>query len=873
MATSRPRSRERRAAQYAAPLFSKRTAIRLCDLFIRCAVLFLLGAVPLILSGRYSALNIKEAVFQFIMMPTLMAFFIRSLLVGHIKLPRCPHWSLLGMLLLWSFVSLSYTPAKRTSIRDFVLTACALALLALFAIYLRKRRFRKISMLMMVLSATLVALGSNCQYNNIFMGILPRTSPDSIDRTWVCSTIGHNNGVAVLMMLSSFAVLSLLLAARTRLVKAFGFLVLAFLYFLILICQTRAVWIAVPIGTLLFFVIAFRDHLKGEYRAQILTGVLGGAIALLALAFLYYALTGDFEQRSNIPTIRERLSHFSPEILIVNTRTRIMSIGAFMIKDHPILGHGFNSFKYIYPKYQGDYFARFPNSPLDPTGRHTDRAHNDFLQLWVEKGLPGLLLGLWILLVHLKVACREVSERKPFQTRLLLAASIGATVSLLIVNTASFEFRVVTSAIALIFWIGLFLQLASRGRPYTIPLGAYGTKPWLRNSAMFALLILATYGCLYTTRNIMSDHYYVRGKIFRDRGYALVESGKVDEGIKHVESGAAYFKLAVQLGPYYGLVHYELAQVLGKIGEMYLTKKRDARTAERFLHEATYTMAKAGREYQYKGNYYVIGKAHAFLYYMNKHPQEGELAERNFRLAFRIYPRDTNARDQLGRFYWYRGEKEKAFEEWRQIMVYEPDFHRTYHLMDGIRAEEIGVTASAEQSYQIVIALAPHEIEAWDRLAHVYVQSKRFEEAYRVYEDYWKTHGEHLPILGQYYRICLKAGDEERLNQVLSRAMEITPVIALRILFHTCLDMKEYAKAEHVLEQLSSLPQSPRAERETRWARMELFWRTGRVPELLQAWRDMRGSEAEIRMDEAFFLAQYLLHVPIMTLLPGSNCM
>jgi len=861
----------RRTTQYHRPLFSRQTAIRLCDLFIRCGILLLIAAVPLVLTGKYSALNIKEAIFQFIMMPALLAFFIRCLLVGHIMLPRCPHWSLLGCFLLWTFVSLSYTPAKRTSIRNFVLFACALALLLLFSIYLRKRRFRDTCLLVMAISATLVALGSNCQLNNIFLGILPRTSPDSIDRTWACSTIGHNNGVAVLVMLSSFAVLYFLLTARTRLGRVFSFLVLAFMYYLILVCQTRAVWIACPIGAFLFFLISYREQFKGEYRTRILTGMLTGGIILLALAFLYYAMTSDAEKRSNIPTLRERLSHFSPEILVKNTRTRITAIGTFMIKDRPLVGHGFDSFKYIYPKYQGDYFARFPNSILDPTGRHSDQAHNDFLQVWIELGLPGLVLSVWILLVHLRCAVGAVLEPRAFAEKVLIAASLGATVGLLIVNVASFEFHVVSSAIALLFWIGLFLQLSATGKPYRLPLGAYSSKHALRNGTFVALLILATYGCLYTTRNIMSDHYYVRGKIFRDRGYSLVESGKVDDGIKYVESGAAYFKLAVQLGPYNGLAHYELGQILGKIGELYLTKKRDSKTSERFLYEAANTMTKAGREYQYKGLYYVLGKAHAFLYYMSRRAQDADLAERNLRLAFRIFPRDTNARDQLARFHWYRGEKEKAFQLWREILVYEPDFHRTYHLMDGIRAEESGVTASAEQSYQIVVALAPKEVEAWDRLARLYVREKRFEEAFGLYEDYWKQNQDHLPILRQYYRICLEAGDDNRLNQVLERAMEQTPILALRMLFESCLERKEYARGEKALEQLESLPQHARAQKQTRWNRMQLLWQMGRLPEVFQAWHSMRQSEPELRMNEAFYLGQYVLHVPIMTILAGSR--
>ena len=73
--------------------------------------------------------------------------------------------------------------------------------------------------------------------------------------------------------------------------------------------------------------------------------------------------------------------------------SRIMLFQAawLMIQDHPWLGTGLGSFRLLYPQY------RYSNE----TGTAGGWVHNDYLQLWLEAGLPMLLLMLglmaWVL--------------------------------------------------------------------------------------------------------------------------------------------------------------------------------------------------------------------------------------------------------------------------------------------------------------------------------------------------------------------------------------------------------------------------------------------------------------------------------------------
>lgn len=68
------------------------------------------------------------------------------------------------------------------------------------------------------------------------------------------------------------------------------------------------------------------------------------------------------------------------------SRLMLMKSAWLMIQDHPWLGTGLGTFRLLYPQY------RFPEESATAGGW----VHNDYLQLWLEAGLPMLLLMLWL---------------------------------------------------------------------------------------------------------------------------------------------------------------------------------------------------------------------------------------------------------------------------------------------------------------------------------------------------------------------------------------------------------------------------------------------------------------------------------------------
>ena len=64
-----------------------------------------------------------------------------------------------------------------------------------------------------------------------------------------------------------------------------------------------------------------------------------------------------------------------------------------MIKEHPLIGVGLGNFRYVYPKYM-----------LPGAKEYFLHAHNIFLQIAVEMGIPGLFVFLWLLFLFFKDA-------------------------------------------------------------------------------------------------------------------------------------------------------------------------------------------------------------------------------------------------------------------------------------------------------------------------------------------------------------------------------------------------------------------------------------------------------------------------------------
>jgi len=194
--------------------------------------------------------------------------------------------------------------------------------------------------------------------------------------------MGHKNQYSIsLMLLIPFIISAIITLEKAWRILAVFSLLLVFV--MILILQTRAVWIALFFSFILlgsFFLVLNHKkqyiHIKNKtHKTIIKTGVLAFVMILLVIIFFP---VGPLEM------INRRISTiFNPEFTSNAWRFEMWKSTLVMAKDYSLTGVGAGNWKInIYP-----YYSDF----LPSVFRHWRNPHNDYLLIWSEKGIPGLI--------------------------------------------------------------------------------------------------------------------------------------------------------------------------------------------------------------------------------------------------------------------------------------------------------------------------------------------------------------------------------------------------------------------------------------------------------------------------------------------------
>jgi O-antigen ligase len=117
-------------------------------------------------------------------------------------------------------------------------------------------------------------------------------------------------------------------------------------------------------------------------------------------------------------------------------RLAMLSMGATIVRDHPVFGVGPDQVKVVYPQYR-------PSWAVNPVNPHL---HNVPVQIAAERGLPALALWLWFIVVALRDLLR-LATRGP--ARSIAAAGLGAVIAML--GAGLFEYNFGDSEFLILF--------------------------------------------------------------------------------------------------------------------------------------------------------------------------------------------------------------------------------------------------------------------------------------------------------------------------------------------------------------------------------------------------------------------------------------
>ena len=217
---------------------------------------------------------------------------------------------------------------------------------------------------------------------------------------------GHKNLYSCFLFLTSIFLLIIAITER-GLWKMFCMTLIAAQLTMIFVLQTRSIFLALAISS--FVSAAISIWVFGSRGIALIKKIVLPLILVLVAVILFYAFTG------NLHSFLDRFNIFQYADSATGAERRFVWYKCrMMIHDHWLVGVGAGNWMLIYPSYSinGLFRSQYLNTVfLQP--------HNDFLGVWCELGIGGLLALLTLFVFLLLHLVKKIRQQKVFQQQLI----------------------------------------------------------------------------------------------------------------------------------------------------------------------------------------------------------------------------------------------------------------------------------------------------------------------------------------------------------------------------------------------------------------------------------------------------------------------
>lgn len=224
--------------------------------------------------------------------------------------------------------------------------------------------------------------------------------------------------------------------------------------------QSRGSLVAAVAGISLFAAISI---LMTRGRRAVLTGLAAAAGVLLIVGLMQIPsfISADNSSSSTLKRLTRSTEEDPGNSISRNIRIMFYHMGAAMVRDHPVAGIGADNFWLRANEYRAKISAEPENRQIvqGNEGAIPERAHNEYLQIAAELGIPGLVIFACLLISIIGLGCRMIwRDRHSPDLVLRIGALAGICAFLLSSAYSSFSFRLVQNGVVFFFLAACLLR-------------------------------------------------------------------------------------------------------------------------------------------------------------------------------------------------------------------------------------------------------------------------------------------------------------------------------------------------------------------------------------------------------------------------------
>ncbi|MBU1627291.1 O-antigen ligase family protein, partial [bacterium] len=498
----------------------------------------------------------KECMFYLLLAISMFLYLSRFISTGEFVIRKNPITIPILVFLGYSGLSILWADDRYLAVKaSFNIFPAVIFFFLINNIKVNKKILEKILTLIFIcgLLSSIYGLIQNFDIDPLFQRKVNILDYDqALSRSKITAFTGNPNLLSDFLVLCLPALLILLLSSKSLIKQIVIILFSAVIISNIYLAQSRNSFFAVILGFVFFCTFLFYKR-KEVFLKQKRNVVILLILIIIMMEFLYL-----------IPGLKERIKHESDTI---KQRKAIWKTTMNMIIDKPFVGWGIGCFKSIFYDYhikrmiQENY-----NYDYTPSSDSVHQAHNEYLQILSELGIPGLLITFWILIAFIKHLLGDMKIKDDYYSDLVKISCITSVLMSCLLSLASFPFHFVPTGILPLLYVGLATKQNNDSSQEYVYIRIQSAKGVLYIFILFSLGL----SLLLATIFITVSGYYAK-------------AGNNDFLEGKLEGSIGFYKKALFLNPFEGEYYFKYSNILASKGDYNLALKYFHKARKNFL--------------------------------------------------------------------------------------------------------------------------------------------------------------------------------------------------------------------------------------------------------------------------------------------------